>query len=185
MLTDSQKKYLLTTARETLKSHLSGRRYVLPGISEPELNEKRGVFVTLKKGGRLRGCIGYIEPVEPLAEAVSNMAVHAAKTDPRFPSVTMEELKDIEIEISALTVPLRVETAEEIVMGRDGVIVKRGSAQGVFLPQVAAETGWQREEFLENLCMHKAGLPKDAWKDGQTELYVFQAEVFSETDNLA
>jgi uncharacterized protein (TIGR00296 family) len=89
-------------------------------------------------------------------------------------------LKDIEIEISVLTIPKKVKSADEILLGKDGVIVKRGFNQGVFLPQVAEETGWTKEEFLSYLCSHKAGLPSDAWKDPQTELYIFQAEVFSE-----
>jgi AmmeMemoRadiSam system protein B/AmmeMemoRadiSam system protein A len=182
MLTENQKKLLLKIARETLQNYLSGKKLPELKIDDPVLLEKRGVFVTLRKYGNLRGCIGYIEPVKPLYIAVREMAINSATRDPRFEPVTYEELKDIEIEISVLTVPQRVKSADEIVLGRDGVIVKRGFNQGVFLPQVAEETGWTKEEFLSYLCSHKAGLPPDAWKDPKTELYIFQAEVFNENE---
>ena len=182
MLSEEQKKKLLHIARETLEYYLSGKKLPDLNIEEPALKEKRGVFVTLKKGGNLKGCIGYIMPVEPLAEAVRKMAIQSATADPRFSPVSYKELKDIEIEISALTVPKRVKDAGEIVLRRDGVIVKKGFNQGVFLPQVADETGWSKEEFLNNLCAHKAGLSPDAWQDPDTELYTFQAEVFSENE---
>jgi len=180
MLTDIQKQKLLNIARETLVSYLSGRE--LPPIEEndPVLQERRGVFVTLKKNGELRGCIGYIEGIEPLANAVRDMAIQSATSDPRFPPVNYKDLKDIKIEISVLTPLKKIKDTGEIVLGRDGVIVKKGYRQGVFLPQVAEETGWSKEEFLSNLCMYKAGLPPDAWKKGDIEIYIFQAEVFSE-----
>lgn len=181
MLTGKEKQLLLKIARNALESYLAGQEFSLPDMVPDALKEKRGVFVTLKSKGALRGCIGCIYPVEQVFEAAGKMAVHAALADPRFPPVTYGELKDIEIEISVLTVPVQVESAEKIVMGRDGVIVKRGTAQGLFLPQVAEETGWSKEEFMDNLCCHKAGLPKGAWRNKQTELYTFQAEVFSET----
>jgi len=183
MLTKEQKKKLLKIARETLESYLKQNNKI-PKIDEedPVLNEKRGVFVTLKKDNNLRGCIGYIYPVLPLIEGVKKMAIEAATGDPRFTPVNYKELKDIEIEISVLTVPKRVKSIDEIVLGRDGVIVKRGYNQGIFLPQVADETGWDKEEFLSQLCWQKAGLPPDAWKDSETELYTFQAEVFSERE---
>lgn len=180
MLTELQKQKLLRIARETLECFLSGKE--LPPIvyDDPVFQEKRGVFVTLKKKGDLRGCIGYIEGIEPLAMAVRDMAIQSATGDPRFPPVNYDELKDIEIEISVLTPLKKVKSAEEILLGRDGVIVKKGFRQGVFLPQVAEETGWTKEEFLSNLCMYKAGLSPDAWKDKDTEIYIFQAEIFSE-----
>jgi hypothetical protein len=108
------------------------------------------------------------------------MAIESSTADPRFTPVGPEELKDIKIEISVLSEPRRVRSADEIRMGEHGVIVKSGYRSGVFLPQVATETGWSREEFLSNLCENKAGLPADAWKDKKTELYVFTAQVFSE-----
>jgi len=180
MLTADQRKKLLTLARETIECRLAGKSLPEAPSQDALFQEKRGVFVTLHKHGDLRGCIGYIMPVEPLWKAVRTMAVESATGDPRFPAVTLPEMKEIEVEISVLTVPRRVGSANEIVLKRDGVIVKKGFRQGVFLPQVAEETGWSREEFLNALCSHKAGLPADAWKDPDTELLTFQAEVFSE-----
>jgi AmmeMemoRadiSam system protein A len=179
MLTEQQKKKILGLARETLKCYLSGKE--VPAIPEddPVLQEKRGIFVTLKRGGELRGCIGYIQPIKPLAEAVRDISIQSATADPRFPAVSHEELKEISIEVSVLTVPKKVD-AKDVSLGRDGVIVKKGYRQGVFLPQVADETGWTKEEFLNNLCLHKAGLPPDSWKKPDTEIYTFHAEVFAE-----
>lgn len=182
MLNESQKKALLKIARETLQYHFSGKKLPELKIDDPVLAEKRGVFVTLRKKGELRGCIGMILPQEELARAVRSMAIQSATSDPRFPPVSIDELKDIEIEISVLTVPVRVSSPDEIVLGRHGVIVKRGFRQGVFLPQVADETGWTKEQFLSALCAHKAGLEPDAWKKSDTELYIFEAEVFSEKE---
>jgi AmmeMemoRadiSam system protein A len=108
------------------------------------------------------------------------MAIESSTNDPRFAPVSAKELKDIKIEISVLSEPERVADVNKLVMGKHGVIVKRGFNSGVFLPQVATETKWSREEFLSNLCAHKAGLPADAWKDPKTELYSFTAEVFGE-----
>ena len=108
------------------------------------------------------------------------MAVAAASQDPRFAQLTAAELKDIHIEISVLSKPHRVKDAAEIQLGKHGVIVSVGNHQGVFLPQVAVETGWSKEEFLSQLCSQKAGLPPDAWKDPNTALYVFTADVFAE-----
>lgn len=180
MLTELQKQKLLKIARETLEYYLSGKELPPLPDEDPVLQERRGVFVTLKKQGELRGCIGYIEGVEPLAMAVRDMAIQSATGDPRFPPVSYKELKDITIEISVLTPLKKVKSHEEIVLGRDGVVIKKGYRKGVFLPQVAEETNWSKEEFLSNLCLYKAGLPPDAWKDKDTEIYIFQAEVFSE-----
>jgi AmmeMemoRadiSam system protein A len=144
--------------------------------------QKLGVFVTLKKKGALRGCIGSILPSEPLVQAVQNKAIQAAKDDPRFHQVYADELKEIKIEISVLSPIKRIKNADEIVMGRDGVIIVRGDRSGVFLPQVAQETGWTKERFMSELCSQKAGLPEDAWKDAATELYTFTVYVFGEAD---
>ncbi len=141
---------------------------------------KQGAFVTLRKHGTLRGCIGHIMPIKPLEDTIADMAIAAATEDPRFPPVSSDEMKEIDIEISVLSVPRRLQSADEIEMGKHGVIVRRGPRQGVFLPQVATETGWDRVTFLEHLCSGKAFLPKDAWKDKDTELLVFTAQVFEE-----
>jgi AmmeMemoRadiSam system protein B/AmmeMemoRadiSam system protein A len=137
---------------------------------------KRGVFVTVKKHGQLRGCIGYIEPVEPLARAVSNMAVAAATGDPRFPPVSEAELRDLTYEITVLSPLERVTDPAEIKVGAHGLYIRKGGHAGLLLPQVAVEYGWDREEFLEHTC-EKAGLPRDAWKEG-AEIYIYSGEIF-------
>lgn len=180
MLTDGEKETLLSIARQTIGEYLrTGERPKLT-VHDPALKEKRGVFVTLHKQGKLRGCIGCIIPVNELYTTVSRMAIESAVADTRFSPVKVEELDEIKIEISVLTVPERVEDIEEIQLGRDGIILGKGNKRGVFLPQVATETGWSKEEFLTHLARDKAGLAADAWKDKDTEIFTFQAEVFSE-----
>ena len=182
-LTIEDKKKLLKLARNTLELYIKkGEKYDPPEEIKKHFSEKMGAFTTLNKNHQLRGCIGFIIPYKTLWEAIRDTTIEAAVNDPRFNPVNEKELKDITIEISVLTVPKRVTSAKEIVLGRDGVIVKRGWHQGVFLPQVATETGWDKETFLRYLCWEKAGLPPDAWKDKDTELYTFQAIVFSEED---
>ena len=176
-----QKEALLNIARKTIEEYTKNNKKFEPQTNDPKLKEKRAVFVTLHTlEGNLRGCIGYIMPIEPLYIAVRNMAIESAFNDPRFLPLQKEELNKIKIEISVLTVPTKVNDIKEIQIGKHGVIVKRGFRQGVFLPQVATETGWSKEEFLTHLCKDKAGLPPEAWKDKTTEIYIFSAEVFSE-----
>jgi AmmeMemoRadiSam system protein A len=134
--------------------------------------------VTLKKRGALRGCIGSIMPIESLVDGVIRNAVNAAVQDPRFPPLTADEEPDVDIEISVLTPPADVQAPDDIRVGRDGVILARGNARSVFLPQVAPEQGWDRATMLKHLAM-KAGLPGDAWRSG-VSLQVFQAQVFEE-----
>lgn len=177
---DQQKIKLLEIARKTMKNYVREGKKIEIDVDDEELKEERGVFVTLHKDGNLRGCIGNIMPVNKLYLAVRDMAIQSSSKDRRFSPVRENELDDIEIEISVLTVPEKVDSADEVVLGRDGVIVKKGFRQGVYLPQVADETGWSKEEFLSSLCYSKAGLPADAWKDSDTEIYTFQAEVFNE-----
>lgn len=179
-ISKEQQEVLLKLARESIETYLKTGKTKQLETDDERLKVKQGAFVTLRKHGQLRGCIGHIVPIEPLCDTVADMAVAAAMEDPRFPSVSPEEMKDIHIEISVLSVPRRAQSADEIEMGKHGVIVRRGSRQGVFLPQVATETGWDRETFLENLCSHKAFLPKDAWKDKDTELHIFTAQLFEE-----
>ncbi len=167
-------------AREAIRRYLeSGEPPDFTG-SDPELDALRGLFVTLKKGDDLRGCIGMMEPSMPLGRAIGYYACAAAFQDARFSPVTASEMKDIEIEVSLLSPLERVKEPSSLVMGTHGVVVKRSGHSGVFLPQVATETGWSREEFLGSLCSHKAGLPEDAWKDPETELYSFTVEIFHE-----
>ncbi|MFA5336478.1 MAG: AmmeMemoRadiSam system protein B [Candidatus Omnitrophota bacterium] len=180
MLTSAQKKELLGMARKTIESCVKAGKAPEFKTNDPALTKQEGAFVTIHKNGELRGCIGNIIGQQPLYLTVRDMAIESSTADPRFTPVGPEELKDIKIEISVLSEPRRVRSADEIRMGEHGVIVKSGYRSGVFLPQVATETGWSREEFLSNLCENKAGLPADAWKDKKTELYVFTAQVFSE-----
>jgi AmmeMemoRadiSam system protein A len=142
-----------------------------------KLNEKRGAFVTLHKGGLLRGCIGNIRGRHPLYQTVAQMAEEAAFNDPRFPPLSKEELTDVDIEISALTPLRRIEDVEEITVGRDGIYIEKGFFSGLLLPQVATEHDWDRQTFLEQTCF-KAGLHKDAWKEKDTKIYVFSADIF-------
>jgi AmmeMemoRadiSam system protein B/AmmeMemoRadiSam system protein A len=180
MLTDTDKKALLAYVRETLARKLSRQTVpVAQGLS-PGAQQKRGVFVTLKKRGGLRGCIGRMIPDKPLPELVGAVALQSALEDPRFRPVTLDELKDLEIEISVLTPMVPVPGADHIVVGRDGVLIRKGGRSAVFLPQVAPEQGWGRAEMLEHLCL-KAGLPPGSWKEG-AKLLTFQAVVFSEAD---
>ena len=143
-------------------------------------HEKYGAFLTLHKKQALRGCIGVIIGYEPLWQTIQDMAIESATNDPRFAPVTADEMQDIDIEISVLSPLKKVANADEIILGKHGVLVKQGIMQGVFLPQVATETKWNKEEFLGHLCRDKAGLTWDAWKHEDTELYVFSAQIIRE-----
>lgn len=180
MLKSAQKKRLLEIARKTIEEYLSSGRRRDFQEEDVRLKEISGAFVTLHKHKELRGCIGNIIGQKPLFETVRDMAIESAATDPRFSPVTKEELKEIEIEISVLSPLKKIAHIDEFQLGTHGVLVRRGFAQGVFLPQVADETGWNKEEFLSYLCAHKAGLSSDAWKDPATEIFIFSAQVFSE-----
>ncbi|MDD5128869.1 MAG: AmmeMemoRadiSam system protein B [Candidatus Omnitrophica bacterium] len=182
MLNSQQRKKLLKIARSSINAYLQSGKKVELTETDQVLTQEMGAFVTLNKHGDLRGCIGSLTASKPLYLTVRDMAVEAAVGDPRFSPLTLTELKDIEIEISVLSPLKMVDSAERIELGKHGVLVRKGYQSGVFLPQVATETGWNKEEFLNNLCAHKAGLPQDAWKDESTELYIFNAEVFSEKE---
>ena len=180
MLNDGQRKRLLQIARESIISYVKDgkRRQFIE--TDPVLNKPMGAFVTLHEAGELRGCIGNMVGQGPLCQTVADMAVEAATDDLRFRKLLPDEIDKIELEISVLSPLQRVKSADEIKIPGNGVIVKRGFNSGVYLPQVAVETGWDKEEFLNSLCAHKAGLPSDAWKDPSTEIYIFTAEVFGE-----
>jgi len=179
MLNETQKKRLLGIARKTLESYLKDRKKPKFEEKDEVISTPLGVFVTLTKQGRLRGCIGFIRPVKPLYEAVSEMAIAAATEDNRFESVTYAELKDLVIEISVLSPFEPVPEVKQIEVGKHGLLIQKGYHSGLLLPQVPGEYGWNREQFLENLC-YKAGLPSDAWKDKDSKLFSFTADVFSE-----
>jgi len=179
-LNPSDRKALLRLARETIDRFLSTKTAPLARNPSPALAQTRGLFVTLKKRGELRGCIGEIVAEKPLYRLVGSVALKSALEDPRFRPLRHEEIGDVEIEISVLTTPAPVSGAGDIVVGRDGVILQKDGRSAVFLPQVATEQGWGRDEMLEQLC-RKAGLPAGGWKQG-ARMLTFQAEVFSETD---
>ncbi len=181
MLNKEQRKKLLQIARNSIQVYLKTGKKLELTETDPLLLKEMGAFVTLRKHGELRGCIGNLVGQQPLYLTVRDMAVEAAIDDPRFSPLKQGELKDIDIEISALSPLKRIASADEIKMGIDGVLLRRGFNSGVFLPQVAIETGWSKEDFLSNLC-HKAGLPATSWKDKTTEINVFTAEVFSEKE---
>jgi AmmeMemoRadiSam system protein B/AmmeMemoRadiSam system protein A len=177
-LKDSEKKSLLAFARKTIRQYLTTQT-VPPARNFPaRLDFRQGAFVTLKKAGQLRGCIGHILPEDALCRTVGTVALQAALNDPRFRPVELEELENLEIEISALTPMTPITDPEHIVTGRDGVLLIKEGKSAVFLPQVAPENNWSRTEMLDNLCS-KARLPADCWKQN-AKLQIFQAEVFSE-----
>jgi AmmeMemoRadiSam system protein A len=151
-----------------------------PESADPELNAHCGCFVTLKNKGRLRGCIGQFTSDKPLVELVVEMAKASARSDPRFfaEPLTADELELLDVEISVLSSLERTDEPLSLRLGVDGIYIKKGCASGCFLPQVATETGWSKEEFLSYCCAHKAGLGADAWQDPATEVYLFTAEVF-------
>ena len=163
-LTRNDKVFLLTLARSAIEAECRGKKLTIPPPPSPIMREPRGAFVTLKKGGRLRGCIGYIEAIKPLAETIEEMAKAAAFSDWRFNPVQAEEIPEIEIEISVLSPLSEVRDPSTVVVGRHGLIVSRGSKRGVLLPQVPTEWGWDRETFLAQTCA-KADLPESSWKE--------------------
>ena len=169
---------LLYLARQTIGARIGGRSLPEPSTDSPALRELRGAFVTLKLDEQLRGCIGHVIGVEPLWRAVRDNAVAAAFSDPRFSPVTAEEFENVRIEISALT-PLRVSQPDGVIVGRDGVLIERGAARGLLLPQVAVEYGWDRQTFLDHTC-RKAGLEPGCWRHPDTVISTFSAEVFGE-----
>ncbi len=176
-LTHTEKALLHKVARESIEARCRGADPPSFTVDSMKLKEPRGAFVTLHKHGKLRGCIGHIMASRPLVQTVMETAVAAAFEDPRFPPLDPGELKDIEVEISVLTPLERVRNPEEIRVGIHGIVLKKGNRSGLLLPQVATEQGWDRTSFLENCCL-KAGLLRDAWRDADTEIYIFSADVF-------
>ncbi len=179
-LPNEERLVLLELARRAIVETVRARP--LPAVPPVSLalRERAGAFVSLHLRGRLRGCIGQVEPVEALAEAVARCAVAAAVEDSRFEPVTPGELAELEIEISILS-PLTPIQPEEIEVGKHGLLVTRERTRGLLLPQVATQYHWPRERFLEEVC-RKAGLERDAWKDPASRIEAFTAEVFSEAD---
>ncbi|MGH9328732.1 MAG: AmmeMemoRadiSam system protein A [Terriglobia bacterium] len=187
-LSEVEQRFLLHVARSAIEGQIVGKgsspaqkeaSWPAPGKIPAALESRAGAFVTLRKAGLLRGCIGRPEGVSPLYRTVRECALSAALEDPRFGPVQPEEVPFLTIEISVLS-PLAEVRAEEVEVGRHGLVVSLGSRRGLLLPQVASEMGWNRNRFLEETCL-KAGLPKDAWKHG-ARLHVFTAQIFRESE---
>jgi AmmeMemoRadiSam system protein A len=180
-LSKEEKAKLLEIAKLSIIEAVTGKRQFLPNVTEEKLKENCGAFVTIKENNQLRGCIGYIQAVKPLYETVKDVAKSAAINDYRFNPVAENELEKLELEISVLTPLKKIKDINEIEVGKHGLVMKKGFNSGLLLPQVATEYGWDRETFLRETC-RKAGLPQDAWKDKSTEIFIFSAEVFGETN---
>ncbi|HVO66082.1 MAG TPA: AmmeMemoRadiSam system protein A [Syntrophales bacterium] len=179
VLTNLEKKSLINIARTTIECKLKGRDFPEPHAESEILKQKSGAFVTLKKHGHLRGCIGYIEAKKPLYKTVSEMAIAAAFNDPRFPPLKPDELTHITLEISVLSPLKEIKDIKEIEVGVHGLYITKGYNSGLLLPQVATEYKWDSLTFLEETC-YKAGLHPNAWKDKDTRIYIFSADVFTQ-----
>ncbi len=175
-LSEKDKELLKKIAKNAIESVLFGRSGEGLELSD-SLKEKGGAFVTIKKKGDLRGCIGYIRAAMPIHETVKEAAVQAAFHDPRFNPVDSKEWKDIDIEISVLTPMKKIKDIGEIEVGKHGLYIEKGYNSGLLLPQVATEYNWNRMEFLEHTC-YKAGLSKDAWRSKDADIYIYSADVF-------
>jgi AmmeMemoRadiSam system protein A len=177
-LTELDKKVLIETARAAIGARIT---FQTPRYPEPTdaLRAPCGAFVTLKKGGALRGCIGHIAASRPLFETVREVAVSSAFEDPRFPPLGKEEWGATTIEISVLSPFEKITDAGRIRVGTHGIMIRRGNRSGLLLPQVATEQGWDRDTFLTHTCL-KAGLPADAWTSPETSIEIFSAIVFHE-----
>ena len=178
-LSAEEKAQLLSLARSAVTEYVTRGTVIEDRTGNAKFLAPRGVFVTLKKHGDLRGCIGYIEPIAPLGKAVIETAIYAATRDPRFEPVTPDEVPGLEFEVSVLTPLKEISNPDLVRVGRHGIIISRDGHTGVLLPQVPVENGWDRETFLSEGCL-KAGLPPDAWKKG-AKIQVFEAIVFHES----
>ena len=170
---------LLTLARETITRYLATETLPLPRGGSPRLDQARGVFVTLRKRGELRGCVGQVQAQAPLRRQAALMAFQAAFRDSRFPPVRADELSEIEVEVSVLTPMQPIADPASVVLGRDGVVLRVGDRSAVFLPEIAVEQRWTLDQLLDNLAL-KAGLPVKAWTQKNAQFFVFQAEAFTE-----
>jgi hypothetical protein len=175
-LSPEEKKELLQIARSAINLAVRENKVLEYEARNPNFIKEKGAFVTIKKSGNLRGCIGFIEPIMPLYQAIIRSAIYAALEDPRFPAVSANELKDLELEISVLTPLEKIQDPSVVKVGKHGLVISKGDKKGLLLPQVPVENNWDRETFLREVCI-KAGLPEDAWKSG-AHLFVFEAIVF-------
>jgi AmmeMemoRadiSam system protein A len=182
-LSAPEKKELLALARKSVEYVVGkGELYVPAASASVTLNQERGAFVTLTESGQLRGCIGYTSAMKPLYMTVRDTATHAALHDPRFRPVSASELPQLEYEISVLSPLRRVVDVEQIKVGQHGLLMKNGDYEGLLLPQVPVEQGWDREKFLEETC-RKAGMGSNCWKDEDTDIFQFTAVVFNEHES--
>ncbi len=180
VLSHDQQQQMLSYTRSAIESLVKTGKHVEVTIHDSAFLEPRGAFVTLNKRHILRGCIGYVQAALPMAQSVLNAAEAVCTMDTRFPKLTAEELNEIEIEVSVLEPLTRVRSLDDIVLGTHGLLLRMDGKEGVFLPQVPAQFGWTKEQFLEQLG-EKAGLSKDTWKKPGVKLYTFTAQVFAET----
>ena len=178
LLTGEEQQELLNIARKTIVDYVTSQTVPAITSASPGLNLHSGCFVTVKKKGELRGCIGNFVSERPLYLLVQEMAVSAATRDPRFYPMKAPDLADFTIDISVLSPLVKAASVEEIQVGSHGIYIIKGSHRGVLLPQVATEYGWNRDQFLQHTCT-KAGLPQDAWQ-GECEIYLFTAQVFGD-----
>jgi len=180
-LSSEDKKALLALARASIECAVQGRPLPKTDVLQQNLLKPCGAFVTVRVNGELRGCFGYVNAFYPLGQSVQEVGVKAAKEDPRFEPVAVEELSSMDLEVSVLTTPEKVVRVEEIEVGVHGLILETRLHRGLLLPSVATEYGWNREQFLNHTAL-KAGLPPDAWKNKNATIYRFTAEKFSESD---
>ncbi len=179
-ISPASQKELLKLARKAIVNYLEKKEVLkLTGASK-ELSQKLGLFVTLRQGEKLRGCIGRVEHPAELYKMIAHLSCSAAFGDPRFPPLTKEELDKITIDVTVCSPLRKVSDPREIIPSIHGVVVREGRRSGLFLPSVWDETGWSREEFLQHLCRNKANLPEDAWKEKDVDLYIFTGHSFSE-----
>jgi MEMO1 family protein len=181
-LSSKDKKELLRIARSTIEQYIrSGKNMEIDASRySDQLKTPSGAFVTLKEDGVLRGCIGRFTAEEPLYEVIRQMAIASSTQDNRFPAVEPKEISSLEIEISVLSPMKKINSIDEIVLGKHGIYIRKGYLSGTFLPQVATETGWSKEEFLGHCARDKAGIGWNGWKDA--DIYIYEAVVFSEGD---
>jgi uncharacterized protein (TIGR00296 family) len=186
LLTEEEGKAALRLAREAIETYLKSGKRIKPNLTGC-FKEKSGVFVSIHKNGELRGCIGHPYPNLPLGEAIVDAAISAATSDPRFEPIRIDELDKLKLEVTVLS-PMELIKAKpkdlpkEIIIGKHGLLVKKGIYSGLLLPQVPVEQCWDAEEFLSYTCL-KANLPPDAWWDEDTKIYRFAGQIFSEGEH--
>lgn len=179
MLSDEDKRFLLRLARDSMAAHAAGGPLREPAPAPESTKVVQGAFVSLHKEGQLRGCIGYVEGIKPLWQAVRDLAVEASARDPRFAPVRPREVEEIDIEISVLSPLERIKGPDEVEIGTHGLMIRYAGRSGLLLPQVATQYAWDAEKFLEQTCW-KAGLPLDTWRRRDAELLRFSATIFGE-----